>query len=130
MRKTTMEATICARHYTELNGCWGDCLLAPTKWVICDDCRGNGTHVNPAIDGDGITGDDWAEWELDDREAYLTGGMDVRCSTCDGAGKALALNAPSMRPADLKEWQEQADEHNHDVEIARRERAAERRMGA
>lgn len=51
----------------------------PTKFEVCDGCRGKGTHVNRNIDGNGITAGEWAEWDEDDRETYMSGGYDVTC---------------------------------------------------
>lgn len=51
---------------------------------VCPTCRGKGKHVNPNIDRNGITEDEWGLWSDEDRESYLTGGYDVECSECGG----------------------------------------------
>lgn len=61
----------------------------PGMWEICSNCRGNGTHVHRAIDGNGITGSEWAEWDQDERETYLSGGYDVACDEGCIAGKVV-----------------------------------------
>ena len=33
----------------------------PAKYVVCPRCHGAGTHVNPAIDGNGIGSEEMAE---------------------------------------------------------------------
>ncbi len=60
----------------------------PTMFVICGRCEGHGTHCNPSIDGNGISGEEFAEWDEDEREGYFAGRYDVRCEAgCDN-GKA------------------------------------------
>lgn len=67
-------------------------LELPAKYEICERCRGKGTHTNPSIDGNGITSSEWAEWDDDEREGYLTGRYDVRCEEgCDN-GKAMVID--------------------------------------
>lgn len=57
----------------------------PTRKEVCPDCQGEGKHVNRNIDGNGITGEEWAEWDHEDKETYLSGGYDVICENCHGA---------------------------------------------
>lgn len=57
----------------------------PAKMEVCARCEGTGKHTNPSIDGNGITGSEWAEWDDEDRETYMNGGYDVRCEACHGA---------------------------------------------
>ena len=61
----------------------------PTKWEICPQCQGHGSHVDPAIDCNGITGSEWAEWDYEDQERYMSGGYDITCTQCKGEGKIL-----------------------------------------
>ena len=67
--------------YLEIDG-----LEIPAQWAICHECRGNGQHAH-AIDGDGITSDEWDQWEPDEQEAYMSGHYDRRCEVCNGSGK-------------------------------------------
>lgn len=55
-----------------------------TRWAICPTCEGNGTHVNPAIDGHGITAEEMYELGDDFREDYMRGVYDVSCEECKG----------------------------------------------
>ena len=53
----------------------------------CTRCRGKGTHVNPAIDGNGITSDEMDRHDHDDpefRDNYRRGMYDVTCELCNG----------------------------------------------
>lgn len=57
------------------------------QFAVCPECRGNGSRVNPAIDGNGITADEFAEMTYDDPEFpedYFSGVYDVRCQNCNG----------------------------------------------
>ena len=56
----------------------------PSDTVVCPRCRGRGSHVSPAIDGDGFTGEEWAEMDEDFKESYWNGNFDVVCSVCNG----------------------------------------------
>jgi hypothetical protein len=55
----------------------------PGKRIVCPRCEGKGTHVNPSIDGHGISAEEFAE-DPDFEESYFSGLYDVRCEECDG----------------------------------------------
>lgn len=40
----------------------------PARFEVCDRCHGEGKHVNPSIDGDGITESEWREMCHEDEE--------------------------------------------------------------
>lgn len=69
----------------------------PTRWEICDTCRGGGTHVNPSIDGNGLSREDFDE-DPDFREDYLSGIYDVICEECDGSGKVRVPDYECLTP--------------------------------
>lgn len=58
----------------------------PCRFEVCGRCQGKGTHVNPSIDGHGITMDEWwgPDWDDESREQYMSGGYDVSCEECGG----------------------------------------------
>lgn len=56
----------------------------PVEFEVCGTCEGKGRHVNPSIDANGITEDEWGQWSYDEQETYLSGGYDVECYECDG----------------------------------------------
>lgn len=70
----------------EAGGFEGDTLDVPCKAEVCGVCDGRGSYVNPAIDGHGITAEEWngPDWDDDSRQAYLSGGYDVQCAECHG----------------------------------------------
>jgi len=65
--------------------------VLPARWEICDRCEGDGHHVNPSIDGNGLTAEDFEDEDF--REGYFGGRYDVRCFTCSGSGKVLVVDA-------------------------------------
>jgi len=55
----------------------------PYRWEVCDLCDGKGTHVNPSIDSNGLTAEDFDE-DPDFREEYMAGRYDQQCNQCGG----------------------------------------------
>lgn len=56
----------------------------PTRYEVCSRCNGEGHHTNPSIDGNGITASEWAEWDDEDKENYMSGVYNVACYECSG----------------------------------------------
>lgn len=56
----------------------------PARYEVCPRCDGEGSHTNPNIDGNGITASEWAEWDEEDRDNYMSGVYDVSCEKCGG----------------------------------------------
>jgi len=60
-------------------------VLVTCHFKICPTCDGKGTHVNPSIDSNGITAEEWdRDWSYEDRENYVSGFYDVDCYECCG----------------------------------------------
>lgn len=57
----------------------------PAKFEVCTRCRGEGTHTDPSIDGNGITASEMDELGDDFREDYMSGVYDITCTECKGA---------------------------------------------
>ncbi len=76
----------------------------PARFEVCHRCEGRGNHVNPSIDGNGITSSERAEWDEDDRETYLAGGYDVTCEACAGRNVVLVVDEDAIEhgSAELK----------------------------
>jgi len=53
------------------------------KWIVCPVCEGEGKTVNPAIDCNGLTSEDFAE-DPDFAEDYRSGVYDITCRACNG----------------------------------------------
>ena len=91
------------------------------RFEVCPLCEGRGKHVNPSIDGHGLTRDDFDE-DPEFAESYFRGDYDVRCNLCGGE-KVVPV------PLDAKviEAIEKAAEYRYDSWA---ESYAERMMGA
>jgi hypothetical protein len=50
----------------------GNELSIPAHFEVCPRCEGEGSHVNPAVDGNGLTAEDFAPSRLspDQQAAY------------------------------------------------------------
>ena len=102
-------------------------LVLPAKFEVCPRCSGSGSHVNPAIDGHGITSEEWngPDWDDDSREMYLSGGYDVPCHRCDGKRVIEILDRDKATQAELVIY----DDHVREIAALEAEEAWERRMG-
>lgn len=78
------------------------------QWIICPACRGEGSCVNPNIDANGLTAEDFAE-DPDFREDYFSGRYDQTCAACRGAGKIT------------EERHDELERHAEDRRLAARE---------
>jgi len=56
----------------------------PIRFDICGSCDGKGAYVNPNIDRNGLTHEDFEEQGDDFREGYFSGMYDVTCNECLG----------------------------------------------
>lgn len=59
-------------------------VQVPLKFEVCPTCRGRGTHVNPSIDDNGLSAEDFRE-DPDFEESYFRGDYNVTCYECGGA---------------------------------------------
>ena len=96
----------------------------PTKMEVCGGCRGNGTHVNRNIDGNGITSSEWAEWDEEEKDNYMSGAYDVTCEDCGGLRVVPTVDEDACTPEQLKAW----IDHCNGERAYEAECAAERRM--
>lgn len=69
----------------------------PAHRIVCDRCRGKGTHVNPNIDGHGLSSDDFDN-DPDFRESYFNGDYDVHCHECKGNRVIDVVNYDALSP--------------------------------
>ena len=66
------------------------------QWIICVACDGEGTCVNPDIDANGLTAEDFDE-DPDFAEAYFDGAYDVTCAACGGRGSIRRSHLNTLR---------------------------------
>lgn len=57
--------------------------MARVKWILCPVCEGDGKTVNPDIDSNGLTAEDFRE-DPDFAENYWSGMYDITCRGCNG----------------------------------------------
>ena len=91
----------------------------------CDLCDGTGRVVNPSIDCDGLTSEDFDE-DPDFREDYFSGVYDIPCTKCKGERIVIELDRDETKPEVLKvidAWEKEENDYRRTV-------AAERAMGA
>ena len=101
----------------------------PGKCIVCPRCNGSGSHVNPAIDGHGLSSEDFAE-DPDFEEAYFSGRYDVRCEECHGNNVIEIVDEEACKRK--LSWWKGMLRHIREENARReyeRESAYERRMG-
>jgi hypothetical protein len=97
----------------------------PAKRVVCPRCEGKGTHVNPNVDGHGLTREDF-ERDPDFLDDYMRGVFDVTCYECDGARVTLEVDRERAPKVALDFF----DDYMRGMAEMAATEAAERRMGA
>lgn len=102
----------------------------PGKREVCPTCDGSGKHVDPSIDGHGISAEEWdRDWDDEEREGYFRGDYDVICEQCGGANVVDVIDyerAAEEMPAELK----RLEEHEQSLAEMYACERAERAMGA
>lgn len=94
-----------------------DLIWVSFEYEVCPLCAGKGSHVDPNIDCDGITGETFRE-DPDFYEDYRAGAYDVQCNQC--RGKRVVATCTDERVIKIQE-----EEAQYQAMCA-----AERRMGA
>lgn len=117
-----MRATIILyNHETEED----DEIEVPFTYEVCPTCSGKGSHVNPSVDCNGLTAEDFAE-DPDLLENYMEGNYDVSCYECGGNRVVPVMDEERIDPAILKRIHK-VQEDDADFRAIQE---AERRMGA
>ncbi len=98
----------------------------PTTTVSCPRCRGKGSHVNPAIDGNGLSQEDFDEAGPEFRDDYMAGVYDVPCYECKGRRFVLVPDRDKLTKEERAAWYQQVRE----LADMAAEEEAERRAGA
>lgn len=93
-----------------------DDMILPSKAIVCTRCRGSGQHVNPSIDGHGITSEEMDELGPEFFEDYMSGMYDVICYECKGkriTAEVIECELTAKQKAALeKAWAEEAAERS------------------
>lgn len=75
---------------------WGTASYSlPASYEVCHKCDGKGTHVNPAVDGHGISREEFDE-DPEFREAYMSGVYDITCQHCEGLRVIPVINEEKL----------------------------------
>ena len=93
----------------------------PISYEVCPTCDGKGSHVNPSIDCNGLTAEDFYE-DPDLAEDYFNGTYDVACYECNG-NRVVPV-------CEDKEVLKKIHEYENDIYEMEMERLSEMRMGA
>lgn len=72
-------------------------VMLPAIRTVCFRCDGTGTHVNPNVDGNGLSQEDF-DADPDFKESYFRGDYDVCCSECKGARVLDVVNYEALTP--------------------------------
>lgn len=102
----------------------------PASWVVCPKCEGEGKHVNPSIDGHGLSAEDFAE-DPDFAEEYLAGRYDVTCYECKGlrvVAELADLDTPGLTAEQIAAIQYTEERERFEAEY-RNQCRHERMMG-
>lgn len=98
-------------------------LECPAKYVVCGRCEGKGTHCNPAVDGHGISREEFDQ-DPGFEEDYFNGVYDITCERCGGERVELIPDENSADKAAVKKymkWQREQDrierERLHEIEM-------------
>ena len=100
-------------------------VKVPYRMEVCDLCHGEGKHINPAIDANGIEGRRFAE-DPEFAEAYFGGAYDVVCYECHGRNVVRVPNVEALGDEHKEAWYARIEDERDD----RLMREAEMRMGA
>lgn len=121
-----MSKTIHVKYYDD-DGCEVVADLA-ARYEVCGRCGGTGVHVDPSIDGRGLSAEDFAE-DPDFEQGYFSGVYDVQCSECRGQRVVLVPAHDLFTEEHRMHWEGHlsAQRERREVDLMYE---AERRMGA
>lgn len=98
----------------------------PAMWAICENCDGEGKHMQNDMRSHAYTPEEFYE-EFDDEEQvdmYFNGGFDVACDECRRRGKIIVVNVEvfaAQKPELYAIWEQErrgeaASEREHEAE--------------
>jgi hypothetical protein len=83
-------------------------VALPGENVVCWRCNGAGAHVNPAIDGNGISPEEFHE-DPDFAESYFGGVYDITCEECNGDRVVGQANEKAFSQGDREIYKQHLD---------------------
>ncbi len=120
LNEKTMQATVkCEDEDGEIHE-----VIVKVCYEVCPTCHGKGKHVNPSIDCNGLSSEDFYE-DPDFRDEYFGGMYDVTCFECHGKNVVPCLDRNNNDPSVIKMIDDKLEQ---DYQYAR-ELAHERKYG-
>jgi len=122
INKSKSSATI---NELEVDGDIKEFVIVSCRFDVCPTCEGKGTHVNPNIDAQGITAEEWdRDWSREEQVDYISGVFDVSCYKCKGI-RVVPVPSNYNCPDILKAIEEREETKLYSI----REEINEREMG-
>lgn len=91
-------------------------------YEVCPTCSGKGSHVNPSIDSNGLSAEDFYE-DPDFRHDYCSGMYDVTCYECKGERVVPAMDRNKNSQDVVKMIDDKLDEDaRYEAELAHQRR--------
>jgi hypothetical protein len=88
------------------------------KFEVCDTCEGRGVYVNPSIDSNGLTREDFDQ-DPDFAEDYFSGRYDITCAVCKGLRVEPVVDEANNPKALVERYQDlEADSWAYARELA------------
>jgi len=92
-------------------------LQVPARFQVCGTCDGRGKHINPSIDSQGLSHEDF-DSDPDFAESYFSGKYDVTCEECFGRNVVPTITRDDGRYIDeryksLVEREMEGDEEDY-----------------
>ena len=103
-------------------------VTLPGKYEVCPKCEGRGSIVNPSVDGNGISPEQFAE-DPDFEEAYFAGVYDIKCPECHGQRVVAVPDVRSCTYAQKRLLVSERLWQRADAEYRAEVRAEQRMMG-
>lgn len=103
-------------------------VTLPGKYEVCPRCEGRGSIVNPSVDGNGISPEQFAE-DPDFEEAYFAGVYDIKCPECHGQRVVAVPDVRSCTYAQKRLLVSERLWQRADAEYRAEVRAEQRMMG-
>lgn len=101
----------------------------PFNFEVCSSCGGTGSYVDPNIDSNGITSEEFEnDWSYEDRENYFSGMYNITCEECNGARVVPEIEFDYLTQ-DEKKFVKLLDEIRNDAYEEARQDWKERQMG-
>ena len=85
------------------------------RYEVCSLCEGQGSHVNPSIDHNGLSAEDMYDLGDDFEEDYFGGVYDVSCYRCKGKRVEPVVNWDALTPELRKKAEDRIEDHNDHV---------------